>query len=131
MKRFRTELEVKNLEESSVKQAMLSRIAIAHEYCGKLQFDVVADCGGDFYVLEEGDDPKAVMLEDGRPVDLTDFDRRYYEYVELSEDGRFFDLCLVTNDAGGPSIYVPNEPWIGEGFLRELLKLSGEEARGK
>lgn len=131
MKRFRTELEVKSLDESSLKRAMLSRIAIAHEYCGELQFDVVADCGGDFYVLDEGDDPKAAQLEDGRPLDLTDFDSRYYEYVELSEDGRYFDLCLVTNDAGGPSIYVPNEHWIGAEFRRELLKLSGEEARSK
>lgn len=124
---MRNEEEVHLTPDSSCKRAMESRIRIVHANMGAyVVFDVVADCGGAFYFLEEGDDPTAIVIdEDTGPVDLTDFDAMCYEYAELSEDGKVFELFQVTNDAGGPCFFVPNEPWIGDGFRRDLAALAG------
>ena len=126
MKRFRDEKEVFGLPDSRFKRAMLERIEATHATCDGLVCDIVADCGGDFLLLDTGDDPKAIALSDGgEPIDLTDVEGRCYEYVELSEDGMVYELYLVTGDEGGPSIFVPNEPWIGTEFRRALAELSG------
>lgn len=130
MKRFRDEKEVFRLPDSRFKRTMMERIAATHATCDGLECDIVADCGGDFLLLDVGDDPKAIALyEGGEPVDLTDFEERCFEYVELSEDGMVFELYLVTGDEGGPSIFVPNEPWIGTEFRRALTKQSGTVPR--
>jgi hypothetical protein len=125
MKRLRTEMEVESLPDSRFKLAMQERIVATHAACEGLECDIVADCGGDFILLEEGDDTKGVALFDGGElVDLTNIEERCFEYVELSEDGTVFELYLVTSDAGGPSFFVPNEPWIGTQFRKELAKLT-------
>jgi hypothetical protein len=94
-----------------------------------LECDILVDTG-DFILLEEGDDPKAVALYDGgEPIDLTDVEARCYEYVELSEDETVFELYLVTGDDGGPSFFVPNEPWIGSEFLAALMTLSATASK--
>ena len=125
MKRLHDEKEVENLPESRFKQAMLERIEATHATCEGLECDILV-ATGDFVLLEEGDDPKAVALYDGgEPIDLTDTDGRCYEYVELSEDGAVFELYLVTGDDGGPSFFVPNDPWIGSEFLAALTRRSG------
>ena len=127
MKRFRTEMEVTCLTDSRFKQAMVERIELTHAACEGLECDILFECG-DFVLLEEGDDPKAVaFFEGGEPIDLTDLEARSYEYVDLSEDGTVFELYLVTSDAGGPSFFVPNEPWIGGEFHAELVQMTGAE----
>lgn len=121
MKRLTDESQVHAMPESTYKQAMTERIAFTHSSFEAMDFDIMADCGGDFYLLEEGDDPKGIILyEGGDQIDLTDFDKMCFEYIELSEDGRVFELYWPTNDAGGPSFFIPNEPWIGDGFMRAL-----------
>lgn len=127
MKRLSNEEEVHGLPDSSCKRAMENRIRIVHANMGAgVVFDVVADCGGAFYVLEEGDDLRSIVLdEEAGPVDLTDFDAMCYEYAELSEDGEVFELFHVTNDAGGPCFFVRNEPWIGDDFRRDLVAACG------
>lgn len=122
MKSLSNEDEVHELADSPCKRAMENRIRIAHANGGTgIAFDAVADCGGNFHLLEEGDDPKAVVLwEDVGPVDLTDLEARCYEYVELSEDGEIFVVFQATNDAGGPCFFIPNEPWIGDDFRQKL-----------
>jgi len=128
MKRLRTEMDVESLPNSRFKLAMQERIVATHAACKGLECDIVADCGGDFILLEEGDDPKEVALfNGGELLDLTNVEERCFEYVELSEDGTVFELYLVTSDAGGPSFFVPNEPWIGTQFRQELAKLTDTE----
>lgn len=125
MKRLHDEKEVRSLPESRFKQAMLERVKATHATCEELECDILV-ATGDFVLLEEGDDPKAVALYDGgEPVDLTDVEGRCYEYVELSEDRTVFELYLVTGDDGGPSFFVPNDPWIGSEFLAALTRLTG------
>ena len=122
MKSLSNENEVHELADSSSKRAMENTIRLAHANLGSdVVFDVVADCGGNFHLLEEGDDPKAIVLwEDVGPVDLTDLEARCYEYVELSEDSEVFVVFQATNDAGGPCFFIPNEPWIGDDFRQKL-----------
>lgn len=127
MIRLSSESEVKCMPDSPSKQAMERRITIAHGHMEETEFDVVADCGGDFYLLEEGDDLKSMVLyEGGRPVDLTDLSAMCYEYVDLSEGEAVFDLYWATGDEGGPSFFIPNLPWIGDDFRRTLLAKSQE-----
>ena len=127
MKRFHDEKQVASLPESRFKQAMLERIVATHATCEGLECDILVECG-DFVLLEVGDDPKVVALyEGGEAIDLTDFEARCYEYVELSEDATVFELYLVTSNAGGPSFFVPNEAWIGGEFLGELKRLTDAE----
>jgi len=104
---------------------MEDRIRTAHANVGMgIAFDAVADCGGRFFALEEGDDPRALDVGGTATVDVTDFETRCYEYVELSADGKVFELFHVTNDAGGDSFFVPDEPWVDEGFRQALLALA-------
>ena len=129
MKRFRNEMEVASLPDSRFKEAMVERIELTHAIYEGLKCDILAECG-DFLLLEEGDDPTAVSLFEGRePVDLTDLDARCYEYVELSENGGVVEMYLVTGDGGGPSIFVPLEPWIGSEFLAALISITAVAAR--
>ena len=126
MKSLNDEEQVHGMPDSPCKRALENRIQLVHASMEGVVFDVVADCGGAFYVLEEGDDPRAVVLdEEAGPVDLTDLGTMCYEYVELSEDGKVFELFQATNDAGGPCFFVPNEPWIGGGFRRDLAAAAG------
>jgi hypothetical protein len=128
MKVLRSEKEVENLPESRSKRAMVERIVATHATCEGLECDILVECG-DFILLEEGEDPKVVPLfGGGTPIDLTDLEARCYEYVELSEDGTVFELYLVTGDDGGPSIFVPNEPWIGTEFRAALTALTDQVA---
>ena len=125
MKQLRTEKEVGDLLGCRGKEAMLARIGIAHANTGGFAFDAVADCGGDFYLLEEGDEPQRVVMYYGGPeIDLTDLGR--FEYVERSVAGVFV-LFLATNDAGGPSFFVPDEPWAGEDFRRLLAVVASRQ----
>lgn len=127
MQRFSDESQVQCMVDSPYKQAMERRIAIAHGNVEGTEFDVVADCGGDFYLLEEGDDLMSVVLyEGGKPVNLTDLNAMRYEYVDLTENGEVFDLYWGTGDEGGPSFFIPNRPWIGDEFRRALLAMSQE-----
>lgn len=127
MQRLNTEDEVHETTDSPAKRAMEAKIRTAHADLGAhVAFDLVRDCGGGFHVLEEGDDPKSIVLSDEAvPVDLTDLQARCYEFVELSECGNVFVLFLATNDAGGPCFFVPNKPWIGEDFRRDLAVAAG------
>lgn len=127
MKCLSNENEVRMLADSPCKRAMESRIQATHACLGAdVVFDVVADCGGNFHLLEAGDDPKSIKLDEASdPVDLTDLEARCYEYVELSADGRVFEVFLATNDAGGPSFFIPNEPWIGDAFRHGLAVAAG------
>lgn len=127
MQRLNTENEVHEATDSPSKRAMETKIRTAHADLGAhVAFDVVRDCGGGFHVLEEGDDPRSIVLSEvAGPVDLTDLQARCYEFVELSECGNVFVLFLATNDAGGPCFFVPNEPWIGEDFRRDLTAAAG------
>lgn len=139
MKILSREDEVHRLADSPCKRAMEARIRVAHANVGEgIAFDAVADCGGRFFALEEGDDPRALDVGEAETVDVTDFDTRCYEYVELSADGKVFELLHVTNDAGGDSFFVPDESWIGQDFRQALLALAAgrpavgdDEGRGE
>lgn len=125
MKILSSEEEVHGLADSPCKRAMEDRIRTAHANVGVgIAFDAVADCGGRFFALEEGDDPRELDVGGAATVNLTDFETRCYEYVELSADGKVFELFLVTNDAGGDSFFVPDETWIGQAFQQALLALT-------
>lgn len=120
MRRLRDEQGVHRLEDSPCRNAMIYQIRKAHDNADGIVFDALADCGGNFFLLESGDDPKAVALNDGMVINLTDLEKVCYEFIDISEDGAVFVLFLATNDAGGPCFFIPNEPWIGHDFQRAL-----------
>lgn len=127
MKRISSEAQVLGMTASRYKTAMLEQIARAHLSTPEVAFDAVGDCGGSFYLLEEGDDLTAVKLDSdgGRTINLTDLGGVCYEFTELSEDGTVIVAFLATNDAGGPTFFIPNESWVGERFRQSLVAASG------
>jgi hypothetical protein len=79
------ETEVHALGDSPHKREMLARISGAHAIIPEAVFDAVADCGGAFYLMEEGDDLRAVRpYSDDWAIDLTDLDGMCYEFVACS-----------------------------------------------
>lgn len=127
MKRIVSETQVQAMPASRYRTAMLEQIARTHITTPEVVFDAVGDCGGSFYLLEEGDDLTAVALDEdgGVTIDLTDLGGVCYEFTELSGDGTVIVVFLATNDAGGPTFFIPNEPWIGEHFRSVLVAASG------
>lgn len=119
MRKLIDELQVMALPDSPCRRAMLA--LVGHANLGS-EFDAVADCGGGFYLLEEGDNPASVRLYDGgEGIDLTDLPAMCYEFVDISDDGGAFVLFWATGDEGGPVFFVPNEDWVGDSFLRDLF----------
>lgn len=124
MRQFDSEEEV-IAADTPCRQAMLDQIALAHKTVPDVAFDAIADCGGGFCLMEEGDDLTAVKLYPyGADIDLTDLQATEWEFVSRSADGSAFVLYLVICDAGGPCFFLPNQPWIGERILEALTKVS-------
>jgi hypothetical protein len=70
------------------------------------------------YILEEGDDPRRLRLEDGYTIDLLSEEWNWCDDATI-ESGCYF-VFWGTNNAGGPCLFVPDEPWLLDD-LRERL----------
>ena len=110
MKRLDSEAQVRETPDSPCKREMTRQIQIAHRNMEGVVFDAVANATSGFYVLEPGDDLKAVALYEGAvPIDLTGL---CYEFVELSTDRKTWILFYVVDNAGGPCFFIPNDPRV-------------------
>ena len=122
MKRLGTEAHVCESPDSPCKRAMNRQIEIAHASMGTA-IDAITQGGGDFYLMEPGDDLTAVELYEGStPINLTDVENVNYEFAEFAVEDKVWVLYLPMNDAGGPCFFIPNEAWIGEGFQHDLAR---------
>lgn len=106
--------DINKMPESSLREIMEAKAALCHGNDPTLvrRMEESFDCllGGNWYVLEEGDDPRKVPLDDFGAVNLLGEEWNWCEMATL-EDGYFF-VFWSTNNAGGPCLFVRDEPWL-------------------
>ncbi|WP_224981990.1 hypothetical protein [Geomonas agri] len=76
---FENEQKVQQASEGAAKSAMLTVIEAAHTSILKVSFDAIADCGGDFPLLEPGDD--LAVFHDREKVNRTALRSRNQELL--------------------------------------------------
>ena len=118
MRVFRTEKQLRDAPEFPGKDFLVSVLEQVRAGYESEALDILADCGV-FYLIEAGDDVTSLRLHDGAEgVDLTDPDRMVYEFVDMSDNGRYFALFWMVGNAGGPVFFAPRE--MDEAFRRVL-----------
>lgn len=106
--------EVKLLPDSAVKRAMEARAVLCHEgddeILEEMEEEFNGPLGGDWYLFEEGDDPHNFLFDGDETIDLLSDEWNWCDSATL-EDGCFF-IFWGTNNAGGPCLFVADEPWV-------------------
>ncbi|MBJ6799753.1 hypothetical protein [Geomonas propionica] len=77
--------------------------------------------GGDWYLLEPGDDPRRFQVEEGSAIDLLSQEWNWCDAADKEEET--FSVFWGINNAGGPCLYVPDEPWLPPEFRSRLTNL--------
>jgi hypothetical protein len=100
--------EVRRLPDSPEKEILLGDLERKPDDCRG--FRDVLECADSMAVLvEPGDDIHRLSEDGGEPRDLTDFERMYYERVEMIAGGR-----MVVATEVGTSYYIPAGLLSGE-----------------
>jgi hypothetical protein len=111
MQTIRNLREVEMMPDGALKQAMEANAALCHggdeEVLMEMEEELNGPLGGDWYVFEEGDDPRCFFDD---PVDLLSEEWNWCDVASL-ENGCYF-VFWGTNNAGGPCLFVTDEPWI-------------------
>ena len=114
--------ELRQMPDSTVKMRMEARaLSCDDDLLAEMEEESDSPLGGDWYLLEEGDDPRNFFFDEGSPVDLLSDDWNWCDFASL-EEGCFF-IFWGTNDAGGPCLFVADEPWIPAEFRAKLVEL--------
>lgn len=116
--------EMRQLPDSPIKTCMEAEVAVlseADDELVSLMEDSFDDAlGGDWYVFEQHDDPRQFPLED-IPTDLLSQEWNWCDIAELT--GGSYRIFWATNNAGGPCLFVPDEPWIPSELKERLNDL--------
>ena len=122
MRTVRNMQELRDMPYGVIRQMMEYRAFICHEgdedIIGDMEDDFNGSIGGYWYVFEEGDNPRSFIIEDDC-IDLLSDEWNWCECADF-KDGCFF-VFWSANNAGGPCLFVPNEPWVPD-ELRTRLK---------
>lgn len=125
MKVIRNLHEVRMWPDGVVKTAMLARAELCHDgdedVLEEMEEEFNGPLGGDWYQFEDGDDPRNFELDLGYLVDLLSDEWNWCDDATL-ENGCYF-VFWGTNNAGGPCLFVPDEPWIPADFRSRLEEL--------
>lgn len=114
---------IRQLPDGPAKRAMLAnveRCIVGEDHLQvKMEEDFNNLLGGHWYLFEEGDDPRAFPISEDQAIDLLSEEWRWCEFVTL-EDGCFMVFWAI-NNAGGPCLFVEDQPWL-LGELRAWLE---------
>lgn len=125
MIKVRNMREVREMPDGAVKTAMESNAVLCHdgdeEIMEMMEEEFNGSLGGDWYVFEEGDDPRNFAFDDDSPADLLTDEWNWCDSATL-ENGCYF-VFWGTNNAGGPCLYVADEPWIPAELRKRLKEL--------
>lgn len=115
--------DIQTLTNHTVRQAIQKRAADCYAGDTELQMEMEEEfngpLGGDWFLLEEGDDPEHCHF-DG-PVNLLGEEWNWCDMAVL-ENGCFF-VFWANNNAGGPCLFVPDEPWVPARLRARLYEL--------
>ncbi len=122
--------DVRMMPESAMRRTMEAKAALCHgddeNLLRRMEEGFNSLLGGNWYVLEEGDDPRKVAFDDCGSVDLLGEEWNWCEVATL-EDGCFF-VFWSTNNAGGPCLFVADEPWVPTDLRARLERLVAVES---
>ncbi len=125
MKVIRNLNQVRMLPDIVIKKAMLARAELCHdgdeEILAEMEEEFNGPLGGDWYVFEEGDVPRSFEFDDGCPVDLLSEEWQWCD-DSIHENGCYF-VFWGTNNAGGPCLFAPDEPWLPADLRLRLEEL--------
>jgi hypothetical protein len=114
-------MEVRQMPDSVIKRAMLAKADLCcfgdAEILKMIEEEFNGSIGGDWYIFENGDDPRNFHFD--YSIDLLSDEWDWCDNATL-EDGCYW-VFWGTNNAGGPCLFVPDEPWIPV-ELRERLE---------
>jgi hypothetical protein len=123
MVRIRNLKELRAMPDGVARRAMEANAALCHdgddELLEQMEEEFNGPLGADWFVFEEGDDPRNFFFDEGYPVDLLSDEWRWCDAAVL-ENGCFV-IFWACNDAGGPCLFLADEPWI-YGDLRSRLE---------
>jgi len=80
----------------------------------------------DWYLFEDGDDPHNFRFYEDETIDLLSEEWNWCDDATL-ENGCYF-VFWGTNNAGGPCLFVADEPWVPvelRSRLKELVAAVG------
>jgi len=127
-------IRIKNLEDIGgmldgvVRRAMETNVELCCADCpgikDELEEGFSGPLGGNWFQLEPCDDPRNLAFDDDCPIDLLGDAWDWCDNASL-KNGCYFVFWGV-NNAGGPCLYVPDEPWVPEELRTRLTKLIGE-----
>ena len=118
--------EIRLLPDGPVKRAMQANADRCHGGDEDLRIKMEQDfnnlLGGNWYLFEEGDNPRVFPVSEDQTIDLLSEEWRWCETATL-EDGCFM-VFWATNNAGGPCLFVEDAPWVPiklRAWLEELM----------
>jgi hypothetical protein len=107
-------IAIRQLPDGPVKRAMQANADRCHGGDEDLRAQMEQDfnnlLGGSWYLFEEGDDPRAFPMGEDQTIDLLSEEWRWCEVATL-EYGCFM-VFWATNNAGGPCLFVEDNPWL-------------------
>lgn len=105
---------IRELPDGPAKRAMQVNADRCHGGDEDLQAQMDVDfnilLGGNWYLFEEGDNPRAFPIREDKTIDLLSEEWRWCETATL-EDSCFM-VFWATNNAGGPCLFVDDAPWV-------------------
>jgi hypothetical protein len=114
MVKIRSLRELRLLPDGAARRAMEANAVLCHggdeEVLAQMEEEFDGPLGGDWYLFEDGDDPRSFPFSEEEASDLLDDEWRWCDVATL-EGGCFF-VFWGTNNAGGPCLFVPDEPWV-------------------
>jgi hypothetical protein len=106
--------EVRLMPNGVIKKSMQTTAELVHagdaEITKLMEEGFSSSVGGNWLIFEEGDNPRRFCIDESDCIDLLSDAWNWCDAATL-EDGCFF-IFWGTNNAGGPCLFVADEPWI-------------------
>ncbi|MBJ6802063.1 hypothetical protein [Geomonas propionica] len=86
-----------------------------------MEDDLNITLGGNWYVVEDGDDLRSIPISEGNTIDLLSEEWRWCDVV--TKEKGYFMVFWATNNAGGPCLFIEDAPWVPQEIIEWLEEL--------
>ena len=126
MIRVKSMQEMRLLPGCAAKRSMELEAALLldadEELINQVEEEFDGPLGGDWYLFERNDDPHKFNLESWAVIDLLSSEWNWCDFAGLDSHG-CYRVFWGTNNAGGPLLFVPDEPWLPVALKERLNNL--------